>query len=85
MTIGPTLAAPDDDPFLWLEDVEGQKAQDWVEAQNARTLARFGDAAFAADRDGLTAIFDRPDNLPYITRRGGLIYNYWTDADNPRG
>ncbi len=85
MTIRPTLAAPDDDPFLWLEDVEGQKAQDWVEEQNARTLARFGDASFAADRDGLTAIFDRPDNLPYITRRGGLIYNYWTDADNPRG
>lgn len=85
MTIGPTLAAPDDDPFVWLEEVEGQRALDWIEEQNARTLARFGDDGFAADRDVLTAILDRPDNLPYITRRGGLIYNFWTDADNPRG
>lgn len=85
MTIGPTLAAPDDDPFVWLEEVEGQRALDWIEEQNARTLARFGDDGFAADRDVLTAILDRPDNLPYITRRGGLIYNFWTDAANPRG
>ena len=85
MTIGPTLAAPDDDPFVWLEEVEGQRALDWIEGQNARTLARFGDDGFAADRDVLTAILDRPDNLPYITRRGGLIYNFWTDAANPRG
>ena len=33
-------------------------------------LARFGDARFAADRDTLAAIFDRPDNIPLITRRG---------------
>ncbi len=85
MTIGPTLAAPDDDPFVWLEEVEGQRALDWIEEQNARTMARFGDDGFAADRDVLAAILDRPDNLPYITRRGGLIYNFWTDADNPRG
>ena len=85
MTIGPTLAAPDDDPFVWLEEVEGQRALDWIDEQNARTLERFGDDGFAADRDVLTAILDRPDNLPYITRRGGLIYNFWTDAANPRG
>ena len=34
----PTLGAPDDDPYLWLEDIEGSRALDWVEAQNAATL-----------------------------------------------
>ena len=29
-----------------------------------RRLQRFGDAPFAADRDTLKAIFDRPDNIP---------------------
>ena len=29
----------EDDPFLWLEDVEGDRALAWVREQNARTLA----------------------------------------------
>jgi prolyl oligopeptidase len=81
----PTLDAPDDDPYLWLEDIDGERALAWVEARNRETLARFGDRRFAADRDILAAIFDRPDNLPLIARRGGLVFNYWKDAANPRG
>ena len=34
-----TPPAPVADPFLWLEDVEGAKAMDWVKAKNAATLA----------------------------------------------
>ncbi|CAN5882816.1 prolyl oligopeptidase family serine peptidase [soil metagenome] len=81
----PTVAAPDDDPYLWLEEVEGPRALAWVEAENARTLAAFGTAGFAADRDTLAAILDRPDKIPYIARRGPYFYNFWTDAAHPRG
>jgi prolyl oligopeptidase len=81
----PTLDAPDDDPYLWLEDVEGERATEWVDAQTTRTLARIGDARYEADRDTLRDLFDRPDNLPIPTRRGGLIYNFWRDAAHKRG
>ena len=81
----PTLAAPDDDPYLWLEEVEGAAALAWVKRQNAATLARFGTAGFAADRDSLAAIYDRPDNIPFVARRGPHLYNFWKDAANPRG
>ncbi|UFZ02855.1 prolyl oligopeptidase family serine peptidase [Bradyrhizobium ontarionense] len=81
----PTIAAPDDDPYLWLEDIEGDRALGYVEAQNQRTLAAFGDAGFERDRDALAAIFDRPDNIPFVSRRGGLLYNLWKDAAHPRG
>jgi prolyl oligopeptidase len=81
----PTIAAPDDDPHLWLEDVEGERAVEFVEQQNRRALEAFGGARFAADRDILAAIYDRPDNIPYVTRRGGLLYNLWKDTKNPRG
>jgi len=76
----PTLAAPDDDPWLWLEEVEGENALAWVEAQNAATLARLADARFEADGDAVKAALDRPDKLPFVTRRGGLLYNFWQDA-----
>ena len=81
----PTVAAPDDDPYLWLEDVEGAGALAWVEAQNRATLAKFGNAAFARDRDTLAGILDRPDNIPFVVRRGPYLYNFWKDARNPRG
>ena len=37
----PTIAAPDDDPYLWLEEVEGERALDFAEQQNRRTLETF--------------------------------------------
>lgn len=81
----PTLAAPDDDPFLWLEEVSGARATEWADAQTGKTLARLADARFEADRDTLRALLDRPDNLPIPARRGGLVFNFWRDAGNPRG
>ncbi|GLR45230.1 prolyl oligopeptidase [Mesorhizobium amorphae] len=81
----PTLNAPDDDPYLWLEDVEDERALAWAASQSARTLAHFGGTQFDRDRDALTAIFDRPDKIPLITRRGPYLYNFWQDVENPRG
>lgn len=81
----PTLNAPDDDPYLWLENVEGERALAWAASQSARTLGHFGVTQFDRDRDALTAIFDRPDKIPLITRRGPYLYNFWQDAGNPRG
>jgi prolyl oligopeptidase len=81
----PIVEVPDDDPYLWLEEIDGGRALAWVEAQNAATVARFSDARFAADRDMLAAIYDRPDNIPLITRRGTKVFNFWKDAEHPRG
>ncbi|HEX3347849.1 MAG TPA: prolyl oligopeptidase family serine peptidase [Acetobacteraceae bacterium] len=81
----PVVAAPDDDPYLWLEDVEGPRALAWVDAQSEATMARFGGPRFEQDAATLKAIFDRPDNIPYVTRRGGQLYNFWRDAAHPRG
>jgi prolyl oligopeptidase len=55
-----------------------------VEQQNQATLATFATAAFAQDRDALAAIFNRPDNIPFVVRRGAHLHNIWQDANNPR-
>jgi prolyl oligopeptidase len=81
----PTREAPDDDPYLWLEEVDGGRALAWVEAQNRATLARFAVGRFETDRDRLAAILDRPDNIPVIARRGLRAFNFWKDAAQPRG
>ena len=81
----PTVEAPDDDPYLWLEETESSQALAWVEAQNAATMSRFSDGRFAADRDALKLIFDRPDNIPFPNRRCRRLFNPWQDAEHPRG
>ncbi len=85
MDARPTIDAPDDDPWLWLEDIDGADTTDWADAQTAATLGRFGDAGWRADRDALHALLDRPDRIALVTRRAGLLYNVWRDAANPRG
>src|SRR5215472_18911786 len=80
----PTLEEPDDDPYLWLEDIESPRVLDWVEAQNAETLQRFNDAGVIADRNVLKAIYDR-DSIPYPDRRAGKLFNLRQDAAHPRG
>ena len=85
MNAKPDLEAPDDDPFLWLEQIDGKQALAWIDEQNEITLGRFGDAVFTKDWDTLTAILNRQDRIPFIMRRGDKLYNFWTDASNPRG
>ncbi|MET4323216.1 prolyl oligopeptidase PreP (S9A serine peptidase family) [Bradyrhizobium sp. JR4.1] len=81
----PTPSAADDDPYLGLKQIEGARALNVVERQNSRTLEVFGGPAAERDKDALTVIYDRPDNMPYVSRRGGYLYNLRTDANNPRG
>ena len=81
----PNLDRPDDDPHLWLEEIEGEKAIAWVDAQSARTLAAFSGPGFDADRAALLAIMDSPDKLPYGSRRSDYFYNFWIDAAQPKG
>ena len=85
MDVRPTVEAPDDDPWLWLEEVEGAQALAWVDQQNARTLGRFAGSGFAADRNRLKAALDRPDKVAMVARRGGTLFNFWQDGAHPRG
>ncbi len=82
---GPTIEAPDDDPYLWLEEIEGEAALAWVAARNQETRAAFADAGFEAERDALATLLGRADRLPHVRRRGDWLYNFWTDRANPRG
>ena len=82
----PDLSADSRDPYLWLEDVTGDDALAWVRERNDESLASLtaGDE-FASVRDGLRSVLDSDERIPYVRRRGELFYNYWQDADHPKG
>ncbi|WP_342595981.1 prolyl oligopeptidase family serine peptidase [Salinicola lusitanus] len=77
--------SPGEDSYRWLEAVDSPEALAWVEAQNRRTLARFEDAEFDALQTGLRQILDADDRIPFVVKRGEHYYNFWQDAEHPRG
>ena len=79
-------AAADDDPFLWLEDVQGEKALAWVKEHNARTTKVLEAAPeFAPTRKRTLEILDSKDKIPSPELLGSTVYNFWRDDVHERG
>ncbi|OBB60214.1 prolyl oligopeptidase [Mycobacterium sp. 852013-51886_SCH5428379] len=74
-----------DDAYLWLEDVTGDDALDWVRQHNDPTLADLGGDRFEQLRTEALEVLDTDARIPYVRRRGEYLYNFWRDAANPRG
>ncbi|MCP1469938.1 prolyl oligopeptidase [Sphingobium sp. OAS761] len=76
-----------DDPWLWLEDIEGPRAIAQVDAWNARTERQLRAApGFEQDRARARAILDDESQIALPDRvMGDQVTNLWRDAANPRG
>jgi prolyl oligopeptidase len=74
-----------DDPHLWLEDITGDDALDWVRKHNEPTLSELGRDKFEQMRAEALEVLDTEARIPYVRRRGDYLYNFWRDAANPRG
>nr|WP_253849129.1 prolyl oligopeptidase family protein [Mycobacterium asiaticum] len=79
------MASEAEDPYLWLEDVTGDEALDWVRARNEPTKAQFCDDDFETMRVQALEVLDTDARIPYVRRRGEYLYDFWRDATNPRG
>ena len=78
--------APADDPYLWLEEVTGEKAMAWVKAQDAKSQPAIeGDPAFKPLLEQFTAITTSRERIPAVSKQGAFLYNFWQDTKNPRG
>ncbi|MET9954312.1 prolyl oligopeptidase family serine peptidase [Streptomyces sp. NPDC006339] len=76
----------DTDPYRWLEEVEGERALAWVRERNAETEAELARGEeFAGLVTELREVLDAPDRIPYTTRRGPYLYNFWQSAEHTRG
>ncbi len=102
MTITPAIAADNakpaeartplaelgkDDPYLWMEEIEGTRALDWAKAQNAKTLPVLqGDPRYAGLHDAALTIVNAKDRIPGVSfLDDNDLRNYWQDADHVRG
>src|SRR5690606_16247568 len=74
------------DPYLWLEDVDGDEALAWVRARNAEVAATLETAdAFTATERAIREVLDSDAKIPEVSKIGDRYYNFWRDAQHERG
>lgn len=80
-----TDAQEQTDPHLWLEEVTGDDALNWVREHNEPTVAELAGERFEQMRAEALEVLDTDARIPYVRRRGDYLYNFWRDATNPKG
>lgn len=81
-----TTSRAQEDPYLWLEEVAGQKSLAWVNEQNQKTQrALESTPSFAAIRERTLEVINSRARIPSVQKRGAWLYNFWQDDKNIRG
>ena len=78
--------AADEDPYLWLEEVESEKALEWAKERSDQDTAVIEAVPEFEDIHAeLLEIYNSKDRIPTPAVRGAWIYNFWQDAEHVRG
>ncbi len=84
----PLVATADDgdDPYLWLEDVEGERALDWVRGQNDSTFAELREnELFQSLYREAFSILTADERIPEGQIIGDDFHSFWQDESAVRG
>ncbi|PKA81978.1 prolyl oligopeptidase [Ulvibacter sp. MAR_2010_11] len=75
-----------EDKYLWLEEVEGEKALEFVNTQNKTSFEDLNaEKDYQNIYDKNLAIYNSNENIAYPSIRGNYAYNFWQDKDHVRG
>jgi hypothetical protein len=78
--------AADEDPYLWMEEVENEKTLAWAKQRAQADTAVFEAVPEFTEIHGtLLEIYNSRDRIPVPEVRGSWIYNFWQDAEHVRG
>ena len=82
----PAATAAADDPYLWLEDIDGDRAMQWVKAHNVKSLGTLqSDPRYEKLHADALRIVEATDRIAMPDIRGHTIYNFWQDPAHVRG
>lgn len=77
------MTTPDTDFLL---DIDSPEALAWARAHSDATFEDLDADPLRGELAGdIRAALDTEDRIPYVVRRGDLLFNFWRDAQHPRG
>ncbi|MEY9362788.1 prolyl oligopeptidase PreP (S9A serine peptidase family) [Bradyrhizobium yuanmingense] len=81
-----TDAAVTDDPFLWLEEMEGPGALAWARGENEKTLGVLqSDPRYRRFYEQALSILQAKDRIADVPFEGGGLEQFWRDENQVRG
>ncbi|MBI4369828.1 MAG: S9 family peptidase [Elusimicrobia bacterium] len=84
--LSPMTQAEDNDPYLWLEEIESERALNWARERNKESLAVFeADPRYEIFRKKAEDLLQAQDKIPYGSLRRGHVYNFWQDKNHVKG
>jgi prolyl oligopeptidase len=82
----PAPRADAEDPFLWLEEIEGERALAWARQENERSLGDLqADPRYKRFEAQALEILQAKDRIPFVSIMPTGLYNFWQDEKNVRG
>ncbi len=69
----------------WLDEIRGERALEWVRERDAEAERALAGPIRSALEARIHEVLTSPDRIPGVTIRGQWAYNFWTDAERPRG
>ncbi len=80
------MSKSDQDPYLWLEEVEAEKAISWAKSLNQLSKDELtAESGFEALENRLLAALDSKERIPGVSLYGDMLYNFWRDDVHPKG
>lgn len=86
-----SMSSVEEDPYIWLEDVESEKSLAFAKSSNEACLKALGDPKEGPTYDRVLAVLESKDRIPYASKLGSndkgeeLLFNFWKDSTNPKG
>jgi prolyl oligopeptidase len=76
----------DEDPYLWLEEVEGKRAVEWAKDQNQKTNQKLAHSKrFEEMKEFTNENLESSNQIPNINTLGEYYYTLWRTKKNPKG
>ena len=76
----------ENDPYLWLEEVESDSSMDWVLKQNELTKKKLTNSeSFSGLKGEFVTAYGDKDKIAYPSVVKEMVYNTWKDDDHVRG
>lgn len=73
------------DDLLWLEEIHGEPALEWVREQNERSESLLLTPQLERLEAAALEVMDSDDRIPMVSKHGEHYYGFWRDAEHPRG
>eukprot|EP00986_Skeletonema_menzelii_P008670 scaffold3756_cov142-Skeletonema_menzelii.AAC.4 len=82
----------EEDPYIWLEEVESPESIEFAKSANAKCLAELGNPSETDTYKRVLTALQSDDRIPHVRMLGYdedtgdmLLYNFWRDANSPKG